>query len=274
MKIGLIGIGIVGSAILNGFKKIDNLIEIYSYDKYKKIGTFNSILETDILFICVPTQYSEIKLEYNKDELHNTLILLHRNNYSGLIINKCTVEPLTTENLAVQYQLKIIHNPEFLSAKTNIEDFINQTQIVIGTTSLIDNTDLELITNLYSQYFPNSIQSICNSTESECMKLFVNNFYSVKIQFFNELYQLCTKLNINYELIKKIMIKNNWINPMHTQVPGPDNKLSYGGMCFPKDTNALLQFMKKNDCICDILESCIKERNSIRNDTINIEKNK
>jgi len=270
MKIGIIGIGIVGSAILNGFKKIDHLIEIHSYDKYKKIGTFNNILGTDILFICVPTQYSEKKLEYNKDELHNVLKLLQENNYSGLIINKCTVEPLTTEKLALQYNLKIIHNPEFLSAKTNIDDFINQTQIVIGISSLINKSDLELIQNLYTKYFPNSIQSVCNSTESECMKLFVNNFYAVKIQFFNELYQLCTKLNINYDIIKEMMIKNQWINPMHTQVPGPDNKLSYGGMCFPKDTNALLQFMKKNKCICNILESCIEERNKMRNDKINI----
>ena len=40
------------------------------------------------------------------------------------------------------------------------------------------------------------------------------------------------------------MLKNGWINPMHTTVPGPDGQLSYGGFCFPKDTNALLQFMK------------------------------
>ena len=272
MKIGIIGIGIVGSAILNGFKKLDNLIDINSYDKYKQIGSFNNILTTDILFICVPTQYSEQTLEYNKDELHNTLRLLQHNNYSGLIINKCTVEPLTTENMAIQYKLKIIHNPEFLSAKTNIDDFINQKQIVIGTSSLINKSDLELIQNLYKQYFPNSIQSVCNSTESECMKLFVNNFYAVKIQFFNELYQLCTKLNINYDIIKEIMIKNEWIHPMHTQVPGPDNQLSYGGMCFPKDTNALLEFMKKYKCMSNILESCIEERNQMRNDNINIVK--
>ena len=51
---------------------------------------------------------------------------------------------------------------------------------------------------------------------------------------------------------------------MHTDVPGSDGKLSYGGACFPKDTCALLEFMKKNDIIHDVLESTINERNNIR----------
>ena len=60
------------------------------------------------------------------------------------------------------------------------------------------------------------------------------------------------------------MLNNNWINPMHTKVPGTDGKLSYGGACFPKDTNALLSFMKKNNSNHKVLESCIFERNFLR----------
>ena len=60
------------------------------------------------------------------------------------------------------------------------------------------------------------------------------------------------------------MLKNKWISPTHTSVPGPDGKLSYGGMCFPKDTNALLQLMKKKDVPCKILEATILERNEMR----------
>jgi len=67
------------------------------------------------------------------------------------------------------------------------------------------------------------------------------------------------------------MLKNNWINPMHTDVPGSDGMLSYGGMCFPKDTNALLEFMKENNSSHDILNACIQERNKMRTDHINIQ---
>ena len=102
------------------------------------------------------------------------------------------------------------------------------------------------------------------------MKIYLNCFYSVKIQFFNELYLLCQKTETNYNNIVDLMLKNNWINPMHTKVPGTDGKLSYGGYCFPKDTNALLQFMKTMDSPCKVLEATVDERNEMREDNINI----
>ena len=98
------------------------------------------------------------------------------------------------------------------------------------------------------------------------MKSFVNCFYSVKIQFFNELYLLCQKIGADYGTIKKLMLRNGWINHMHTQVPGTDGKLSYGGYCFPKDTNALLEYMKIMDSPREVLEATISERNKMRDD--------
>ena len=53
---------------------------------------------------------------------------------------------------------------------------------------------------------------------------------------------------------------------MHTTVPGPDGQLSYGGYCFPKDTNALLHHMEDEDVPHGILEACINERNKMRED--------
>ena len=98
------------------------------------------------------------------------------------------------------------------------------------------------------------------------MKLFCNNFYAVKIQFFNELYLLCQKINCDFETVKNLMLHNDWINPMHTQVPGSDGQLSYGGLCSPKDTQALLSLMKRNNSPNLVLESCIDERNKMRID--------
>ena len=60
------------------------------------------------------------------------------------------------------------------------------------------------------------------------------------------------------------MLKNDTINPMHTNIPGPDNNISYGGMCFPKDTNALNSFMINNNIPNNVLDAVIKERNSMR----------
>ena len=62
-----------------------------------------------------------------------------------------------------------------------------------------------------------------------------------------------------------MMLKNKWISPQHIQVPGTDGKLSYGGMCFPKDTNALYQLMLKKETPCEVLAGTILERNKMRN---------
>lgn len=51
---------------------------------------------------------------------------------------------------------------------------------------------------------------------------------------------------------------------MHKMVPGPDGKLSYGGACFPKDINVLLNLMKLNNIPLQVLESTINERNLIK----------
>ena len=60
---------------------------------------------------------------------------------------------------------------------------------------------------------------------------------------------------------------------MHTDVPGPDGNLSYGGACFPKDTNALRNYMDKNNTLNNVLSSVIIERDLLREE-VNKLKNK
>lgn len=263
-KIGVVGIGVVGGAAYKSFS--EHHIDVVGYDKYKKIGSINEILNTDIIFLCLPTLYNYDLSAYDKSALHEVCAILSEHQYVGLVVIKSTVEPTTTQSFANKYGLHMFHNPEFLTARTAFEDFHNQQHIVIGTTSYITSDQTESLVNFYRKYYPQAEISICKSTESESMKIFCNSFYSVKVQFFNELYLLCQKLDIDYDSIKNNMLKNGWINPMHTNVPGPDGKLSYGGMCFPKDTNALLSFMKDCNTPHRVLQATVEEHDEMRTD--------
>lgn len=267
IRIGIIGLGFVGSAMYDSF--VQKGLSVTRYDKYKTYDPYYKILECDIIFMALPTVYNEELEEYDLTAIHENLILLA--NYKNIIVNKSTVSPHTTENLALTYNLNIVHNPEFLTAKTAAHDFHNQSHIVLGITSICDKEKYQVLYNFYKKYYTENI-SECSSLESECMKIFCNSFYAAKIQFFNELYLLCNNINANYNTIKELMIKNGWINKMHTTVPGPDQKLSYGGLCFPKDTNALLSFMKKNNSEHKVLEAVINERNDMRDDHDNVKK--
>lgn len=266
MIVGLIGLGFVGSAVNKSFteKGVKTLV----YDKYKKggIGDIKNCLKAEIIFLCLPTLYCKEKGEYDKTAINDVCTVLCENNYQGVVILKSTVEPETTQNLFIKYGLNLIHNPEFLTARTAYEDFHNQTHIVLGKEDNCDNEKYNLVKKFYKTYFPNAEISQCSSRESESMKSFINSFYAVKVQFFTELYLLCKQNNTDYNKIKDMMLKNGWINSMHTIVPGPDNNISYGGACFPKDTNALCKYMEKYLSPNKVLEATIMERNSMRDD--------
>uniref|UniRef100_A0A6C0ACQ7 UDP-glucose/GDP-mannose dehydrogenase dimerisation domain-containing protein n=1 Tax=viral metagenome TaxID=1070528 RepID=A0A6C0ACQ7_9ZZZZ len=268
LNIGVIGLGFVGSAIKNSLKKkLGETSNIILYDKFKDggIGSLEQCLNTNILFLALPTLYSEEKNSYDKTAIIETINYLEKEKYSGLVVIKSTVEPGTTNQLSKDNKLKIIHNPEFLTARTAEDDFNNQNHIVIGLGSKVKEEDNDLIKliNLYKTYYTDNI-TLLSSDESEAMKLFVNSFYAVKVQFFNELYLLCENKKIDYNKTKEAMLKNGWIHTMHTQVPGPDGKLSYGGACFPKDTKALLKVMENSKTPCKILKGCIEENKEMR----------
>lgn len=265
----IIGCGFVGGAMVKCFQMM-GVNPLGKYDKYKDggIGSLEECMQCPIIFLCLPTLYDHDAREYNKSAIVDTLHNLHNHQYKGIVVIKSTVEPGTTDAMSRRFpRLSIMHNPEFLSAATAFDDFKNQDHIVIGQGVNCNNDQLQYLHDFYRRYFKEAEISICRSLESESMKSFVNTFYSVKIQFFNELYLLCNKQGANFNIVKELMIKNKWINPMHTAVPGHDGKLSYGGACFPKDTNALLQCMKKHNIPHSVLEGCVRERNDLRNDS-------
>ena len=261
MNVGLIGRGFVGDALFKSFSK--KSISIKSFDKYKKIGRFEDILDSHLLFLCLPTPFKE-EVGFDMSSIEDVCLLLRKNNYTGLVIIKSTVDIGMTRLLAEKYLLNICHNPEFLTARTSYADFESQKHIVLGKTK--DSKEFDLLTLFYTKNYDDSKISVCSSEESESMKLFLNCFYATKVQFFNELFILCNKSNFNFDRIRNLMLLNGWINDMHTQVPGPDGQISYGGACFPKDTEALRFFMTKLDVPNEVLSAVISERNKMRND--------
>jgi len=265
----IIGCGFVGSAMAKSFR-LRNVEPLGMYDKFKNggIGSLEECIACPIIFLSLPTLYNHTEREYNKSAIIETLGNLSDKEYKGIVIIKSTVEPGTTDAMSERFpRLHIMHNPEFLSAATAFEDFDSQDHIVIGQGKNCCNEQLQNVHDFYRKYYKDAEISTCRAIESESMKSFVNTFYSIKIEFFNELYLLCKKQGSDFSVVKELMIKNKWINPMHTSVPGHDGKLSYGGACFPKDTNALLQCMKKNGVPHAVLEGCVRERNELRNES-------
>ena len=267
-NIGVVGVGCVGSAVyeyFNGRKDINTV----GYDKFKEEfnskTNFENLLGQDVLFLCLPTLYNDKLKQYNKEAIHNVCGQLNEKRYKGLVVLKSTVEPGTTQKLSDFYEyLDFAHNPEFLTARTAFEDFATQSHIVLGKTRQCKESKFQTLEKLMKHCWPESEFSVCNSTESESMKSFCNCFYAMKISIFNEYYKTCQKLGTSFNKVTEMMLKNGWINNMHTDVPGPDGKLGYGGVCFPKDTSALYQFLRREGLPHRMIKASVKENKEVR----------
>lgn len=263
LSTGIIGIGFVGGAIRSSL--LSRGCSPVGYDLHKESDTFDQAAAADIVFLCLPTLYDKEKQEYDKSALESVCSQLSEKGFDGIILIKSTVEPGTTDRLSVAFpNLRFIHNPEFLSAATACEDFDKQKHIVLGKSQNATEEDVASTIEFYQSYYPDAEISQCTCTESESMKIFANSFYAVKIQFFNEMYAMCQKSGADYDTVRNMILKNGWVNPMHTLVPGTDGQLSYGGMCFPKDTSALLREMERANLPCAVLRSTVEEQERMR----------
>ncbi len=264
MKIGICGYGFVGNAIGTFFTEKGYSVTIY--DKYKEINSFEILLETDILFICLPTNYDTRIESYNMTEINITLDRLNNYKYAGIILIKSTLLPNYCHNMNNMYpNLSIVANPEFLSAKTALDDFRNQKHIVLGYTRYSSDT-IRQLEKMYREVLGAVVITVVDANEAALIKLGCNSFYATKIQYFTELYMLCNRLGVSYENVKNGMLENGWINKNHTEVPGSDGNVSFGGMCFPKDIKALSSYMEEMESINGVLKGVIEEREKIRKD--------
>jgi hypothetical protein len=93
MRVGIIGVGFVGSAIKESLEKHLFILNktLFIYDKYKNDDTYvkniEEILDTNILFICLPTPYHEDNEEYDIKSIDLTLDILNLSYPSDISIS-------------------------------------------------------------------------------------------------------------------------------------------------------------------------------------------
>jgi UDP-glucose 6-dehydrogenase len=91
-----------------------------------------------------------------------------------------------------------------------------------------------------------------------------NNFLTVKTAFFNEYYDLVKELEADWNDVVEGAVADPRIGNSHTQVPGHDGKRGFGGSCFPKDINAIIQFSEVFGVEMNTLEAAWKTNLRVR----------
>ena len=247
MNIGIVGQGYVGTAVKEVFSKHYN-VETYDLDKDKcSVDYLEDIVElTELIFVCVPTPMK-------KDGSCDTSIveavvkdindMVVSRNVSGRIVAiKSTIPPGTTNRLNKECEnISVIFNPEFLTEANFIDDFKNQNRIIIGG----ERPSSTKLRQVYSLAFPNAKIVKTGSITAEMVKYFTNTFLATKVSFANEMKMLCDELKIDYDKVVEYSTYDERLGKSHWAVPGPDGKLGFGGSCFPKDLNAILDVCRE-----------------------------
>jgi len=156
--------------------------------------------------------------------------------------------------------LNICFSPEFLTAANANEDFKKQTEMFFGGGDEYFWVDIFNPCKKFTAIFSSIPELIL-------MKYIRNSFLATKVAFFNEIYDLCSKMNLQYDEVSYLVGMDERIGYSHMKVPGPDGR-GFGGACFPKDTKALYNSAKLKDCSLDILHAVITSNEKVIKDNV------
>lgn len=270
MKIGIIGNGFVGSAIMHGF--ILHTKDIMIYDKDPKRSTHRLgelALHCDVIFVCVPTpmyESGECDLSIVESVVDEFMSFVFRKKKQTLVI-KSTVVPGTTEKLAKKYEnnpwVSFVFNPEFLTERKARLDFINTSRIVLGG----DNEEaLQQVEDLYRLRFPYTKIIKTDFGTAQLIKYMCNCFFATKVSFMNEMFQVCEAIEGDWEKAIEGFITDGRIGNSHIDVPGHDGDLGFGGKCFPKDLNAMIKRAEEVGVSPDVMKGAWEKNKQVRKD--------
>jgi UDPglucose 6-dehydrogenase len=257
-NVGIIGRGLVGSALLSHLKKI---FSVSSYDLSDTVdmnlGYQRVVEKSNIIYLCVPTPSDK----HGKcDTLHVDNACKLINYYSKrvskftVVLIKSTMSPHTTQRLQEKYNhCVLVCNPEFLTERTAVEDVKNTTKHLLG---IPDPSMKHLLSDYHSMAWPDSDCIYTDPTTAEMIKTTTNSFFSAKITFANIIYDICNSLGIDYNKMIEVMQEADpRVGDIHWQVPGHDGKRGFGGKCLPKELSSMISIAKQNNINSSPLEA-------------------
>lgn len=235
MKIGIIGFGFVGQAILNAYQNHDVVIRD---PKLEHSASLDKFVDCDAIFICVPSPADKIG-RCDVSILENVLKELFFVNISKDIplISKVTAPPTSYANLSKQYP-NLVYSPEFLTSANNLNDYKFADYFIVGGHREYAYKAVEILKagDITTERF-----TVTDIKTASLYKYMMNSYLATKVTFMNEFYNLAQKEGVDWDQIIDFTAHDTRIGPTHMEVPGPDGKFGWGGHCFPKDISAIIE---------------------------------
>ncbi|MGH7540001.1 MAG: UDP-glucose dehydrogenase family protein, partial [Gemmatimonadota bacterium] len=158
----------------------------------------------------------------------------------AVVIMKSTV-PVETSDMVrreiagrTDTPFDVSSNPEFLKEGAAVDDFMYPDRVVCGVDNEAARVRLE---ELYEPFVRSGNPMIFMDVPSaEMTKYAANAMLATRISFMNQIAELCERTGADVELVRRGMGSDRRIGPKFLFAG-----TGYGGSCFPKDVQALIQ---------------------------------
>jgi len=207
-----------------------------------------SLDRSDVIFICVGTPCYKGQCDIRQvlaaaDDIYRST------KSSKTVVIKSTVVPGTNDKVLDVLNAgvichKCVSNPEFLREGSAVEDFLHPDRVVIGARESESYDLLEQVYLWHDCFIHMDVVS------AEMAKYACNCALATKISFINEISNLCEVTGANVNKVRKVMGTDPRIGSSFYE-----QGIGYGGSCFPKDVEALIEHGRWLGCPTPLLES-------------------
>ena len=210
--------------------------------------------DSEVIFIAVGTPPGEDGSADVQHVLTATRQLARAINGYTVVAIKSTVPVGTAERVRdvirheTRHPFSVVSNPEFLKQGSAVEDFLKPDRVVIGAD---DARARELMRALYAPFMRTGAPIVTmDCASAELSKYAANAMLATRVSFMNEIANVCEHFGANVDDVRRVVASDRRIGPSFL-FPG----IGYGGSCFPKDVQALVQSARKDGYRFRILEA-------------------
>lgn len=261
MKIGIVGLGMVGEAVAFGLRRINHEVIGFDIDPAKGAEDFDAVCEAHVAFICVPTPNFEGRCDTRAVE--QVVTRFARRGYPRLLVIKSTVPPGTTDELQGRFpNLRLAFCPEFLRERARFSDFVeNQDVCIAGVYSEKHADLLRVVHGPLPKHFV-----AMKPKEAELAKYFVNCFNAYRINFANAFADVCKQVGADYKTIKDAVVLRG--DTRSSYLESNEQTRAFGGACLPKDTQAFARYVQDLGLLTGLFNTIVTENDRVKNSLI------
>lgn len=248
VKIAIAGYGYVGRAHAEVLSDYYNILI-----SDPALGYTDNIQDADALVVAVSTPEGS-----DGSCFYENVLSVIKNSPNIPILIKSTISLEGWQAIKDQCPDKqVTFSPEYLRAATAFEDFKDSKYFRLG------GGDCDVWVKILGQAFENCDFLVSPAEELILAKYFTNSFLATKVSFFNQIYDLCESLNLDYNTVAKCVASDPRIGDSHIAVT---KERGFGGHCFPKDTQAISMTAKNANVNLSLINEAILYNKNIRKD--------